>query len=97
LEESASRQAFLAEVQSLAQDAANLEEQCSKDLLEFVKKLREATRKRGKRTGKKAMIPQSHPLKRIDNKARIHPLHPSKGKGNEAMIRWLLQLKGTGV
>jgi ERCC4-related helicase len=97
LEESVSRQAFLAQVQSLAQDAANLEEQCSKDLLEFVKKLREATRKRGKRTSKKAMIHQSRPLKMIDDKGRIHPLHLSKGKGNKAMICWSLQLKGTGI
>jgi antibiotic biosynthesis monooxygenase (ABM) superfamily enzyme len=45
LEESASRQAFLAQVQSLAQDAANLDKQCSTDLLEFVKELRESLRR----------------------------------------------------
>jgi hypothetical protein len=39
-EESASRRAYLAQVQSLVQDAANLDEQRAKDFLEFVKELR---------------------------------------------------------
>jgi hypothetical protein len=45
LEESASRRAFLAQVQSLAQDAADLDEQRSKDFLESVKELRESLRR----------------------------------------------------
>jgi hypothetical protein len=51
LEESASRQAFLAQVQSLAQDAADLDEQCSKDFLEFVKELRESLRREREEKG----------------------------------------------
>jgi hypothetical protein len=46
-----------------------------------------AKRMRGKRTGKNTMIPQSHPLKRIDDEARNRLSHPSEGKGDEAMIR----------
>jgi hypothetical protein len=44
LEESASLRACLAQVQSLAQDAADLDEQRSKDFLESLKKLRESLR-----------------------------------------------------
>jgi hypothetical protein len=45
LEETASRRACLAQVQSLAQDAADLDEQRSKDFLESLKKLRESLRR----------------------------------------------------